>query len=173
MVSFYLRPCGRNFHRGYCFLQRRQWHSTPVCLLGKSHGWRSLVGCSPWDHKVGHGWATSLSLFTLMHWRRKWEPTPVFLPGESQGQKSLVGCISGVAQSRTRLKWLSSSSRTGVVVLQRMMEEREERMKSTWKGWLDQGPFLGWLGTVLVLETVVWRAKRSLGNFVCLIKFFL
>ena len=28
---------------------------------------------------------TSLSLFTLMHWRRKWQPTPVFLPGESQG----------------------------------------------------------------------------------------
>ena len=31
-------------------------------------------------------WATSLSLFTFMHWRRKWQPTPVFLPGESQGR---------------------------------------------------------------------------------------
>ena len=41
---------------------------------------------------VGHDWATSLSLFTFMHWRRKWQPTSVFLPGESQGQKSLVGC---------------------------------------------------------------------------------
>ena len=41
--------------------------------------------------RVGHNWATSLSLFTLMHWRRKWQPTPVFLPGESQGQRSLVG----------------------------------------------------------------------------------
>ena len=41
---------------------------------------------------VGHDWATSLSLFTFMHWRRKWQPTPVFLPGDSQGQKSLVGC---------------------------------------------------------------------------------
>ena len=41
---------------------------------------------------VGHDWATSLSLFTLMHWRRKWQPTPVFLPGESQGRGSLVGC---------------------------------------------------------------------------------
>ena len=40
---------------------------------------------------VRHDWATSLSLFTLMHWRRKWQPTPVFLPGESQGQGSLVG----------------------------------------------------------------------------------
>ena len=39
--------------------------------------------------RVGHRWATSLSLFTFMHWRRKWQPTPVFLPGESQGQQSL------------------------------------------------------------------------------------
>ena len=42
--------------------------------------------------RVGHSWATSLSLFIFMHWRRKWQPTPVFLPGESQGQGSLVGC---------------------------------------------------------------------------------
>ena len=41
--------------------------------------------------RVGHDWATSLSLFTFMHWRRKWQPTPVFLPGESHGQRSLVG----------------------------------------------------------------------------------
>ena len=27
---------------------RRQWHPTPVLLPGKSHGWRNLVGCSPW-----------------------------------------------------------------------------------------------------------------------------
>ena len=42
--------------------------------------------------RVGHDWATSLSLFTFMHWRRRWQPTPVFLPGESQGWESLVGC---------------------------------------------------------------------------------
>ena len=41
---------------------------------------------------VGHDRATSLSLFTFMHWRRKWQPTPVFLPGEYQGQGSVVGC---------------------------------------------------------------------------------
>ena len=103
---------------------RRQLHPTPVLLPGKSHGWRSLVGCSPWGHalekeiathsstlaweipwaeepgrlqsmgslRVRHDWATSLSLFTFLHWRRKWQPAPVFLPGESQGQRSLVDC---------------------------------------------------------------------------------
>ena len=43
------------------------------------------------SRRVGHDWATSLSLFTFTHWRRIWQPTPVFLPGESQGQGSLVG----------------------------------------------------------------------------------
>ena len=42
--------------------------------------------------RVGHDWATSLSLSIFMHWRRKWQPTPVFLPGESQGWGSLVSC---------------------------------------------------------------------------------
>ena len=60
--------------------------------------------------RVGHDWATSLSLFPFMHWRRKWQPTPVFLPGESQERGSLVGCRLWVAQSRTRLKRLSNSS---------------------------------------------------------------
>ena len=87
---------------------RRQWHPTPVLLPGKSHGRRSLVGCSPWSLS-----RTRLRdfTFTFMHWRRKKQPTPVFLPGESQGRRSLVAAIYGVAQSRTQLKRLRSSSR--------------------------------------------------------------
>ena len=56
--------------------------------------------------RVGHDWATSLSLCTFMHWRRKWQPTPVFLLGESQGLGSLVGChLWGRTESDTM--WLS------------------------------------------------------------------
>ena len=33
------------------YLATRQWHPTPVLLSGKSHGWRSLVGCSPWGRQ--------------------------------------------------------------------------------------------------------------------------
>ena len=73
--------------------RRRQWHPTPVLLPGKSHGWRSLVGSSPWGcWESGTTERLHFSLFTFMHWRRKWQPTPVFLPGESQGWQSLVGC---------------------------------------------------------------------------------
>ena len=60
--------------------------------------------------RVRHDWATSLSLFTFMHWRRKQQPTPVFLPGESQGRGAWWAAIYGVAESQTRLKQLSSSS---------------------------------------------------------------
>ena len=79
----------QELNQGLLHCWGRQWHPTPALLPGKSHGLRSLVGRSP---RVGHDWATSLSLFTSMHWRRKWQPTPVFLPGESQGRGSLVGC---------------------------------------------------------------------------------
>ena len=69
--------------------------------------------------RVGHDWATSLSLFTFMHWRRKWQPTPVFLPGESQGWWSLVGChLWGRTESaRTWLKRLSSSSIETIILI--------------------------------------------------------
>ena len=60
--------------------------------------------------RLGYDWATSLSLCTFMHRRRKWQPTPVFLPGESQGRGAWWAAVFGVAQSRTRLKRLSSSS---------------------------------------------------------------
>ena len=89
-------------------LQRRQWHPTPVLLPRKSHGGRSLVGCSSWGRQS----RTRLSdfTFTFMHWRRKWQPTPAFLPGESQGREAWWAAVYGVAQSRTRLNRRSSSS---------------------------------------------------------------
>ena len=91
-------------------LWRRQWHPTPVLLPGKSHGWRSLDGCSPWGRWGSDTTATSLSLVTFMHWRRKWQPTPVFLPENPRDRGAWWAAVYGVAQSRTRLKRLSSSS---------------------------------------------------------------
>ena len=51
--------------------------------------------------RVGRGRATSLSLFTFMHWRRKGQPTPVFLPGESQGRGAWWAAAYGVTESDT------------------------------------------------------------------------
>ena len=45
--------------------------------------------------RVGHDWATSLSLFTFMHWRRKWQPTPVFLPENSRDGGTWWAAIYG------------------------------------------------------------------------------
>ena len=47
VLSFLYSPMLTSVH-DYRKDRRRQWHPTPVLLLGKSHGWRSLVGCSPW-----------------------------------------------------------------------------------------------------------------------------
>ena len=94
--------------------RRRQWHPTPVLLPGKSHGWRSLVGCSPWGREE---WDTTERLhfhFSLS------------CIGEGNGNPLQCSCletprdggawwaaVSGVAQSRTRLKRLGSSSSRG------------------------------------------------------------
>ena len=54
------------------WVRRRKWQPTPVLLLGKSHGQRSLVGYSPWGHKVLDmtEWLT-----TTLHttWRKRQE----------------------------------------------------------------------------------------------------
>ena len=79
-------------------------HSTTLAWripwMEEPHGLQSMGSL-----RVGHDWATSLSLFTFMYWRRKWQPTPVFLPGESQGQRSLLGCLPSMGSHRVGHDW--------------------------------------------------------------------
>ena len=82
-------------------MDREAWRAA---IHGVTKSWTRL---SDWSDLI---WATSLSLFTFMHWRRKWQPTPAFLPGESQGRGAWWAAVCGVTQSRTRLKWVSSIS---------------------------------------------------------------
>ena len=67
---------------------------------------------------VEHDWATSLSFFTFMVWRRNGNPLPCSCLENPRdgGGGSWWAAIYGVAQSRTQLKWLSSSSRDKVYV---------------------------------------------------------
>ena len=60
--------------------------------------------------RVGHDWATSLSLFTFMQWRRKWQPSPCSCLENPRDGGAWWAAVYGVTQSRTRLKRLSSSS---------------------------------------------------------------
>ena len=91
--------------------QRRRWHPTPVLLPGKSHGWRSLVGCSPWGLE-------ELDTTEQLHFHFS-----LSCIGEGNGNPLQCSCLEnprdrgawwaavyGVAQSWTRLKRLSSSS---------------------------------------------------------------
>ena len=101
---------------------RRQWHPTPVLLPGKSHGRRGLVGCSPWGRE-------ELDTTERIHFHFSLSCT-----GEGNGNPLQCSClenprdggawwaaVSGVAQSRTRLKWLSSSEPRRVVCFQHTM----------------------------------------------------
>ena len=95
----------------YLILWRRQWHPTPVLLPGKSHGRRSLVGCSPWGRQESDTTERLHFHFSLSY------------IGEGNGNPLQCSCLEnprdggawwaavyGVAQSQTRLKRLSSSS---------------------------------------------------------------
>ena len=88
-----------------------QWHPTPVLLPGKSHGRRSLVGCSPWG-------CEELDTTERLHFHFS-----LSCMGEGNGNPLQCSCLEnprdggawwaavyGVAQSQTRLKRLSSSS---------------------------------------------------------------
>ena len=90
---------------------RRQWQPTPVLLPGKSHGWRRLVGCSPWGREESDTTKRlHFHFFTFMHWRRKWQPTPVFLPGNPRDGGALWAAVYGVTPSQTQLKRLSNET---------------------------------------------------------------
>ena len=92
------------------YLRRRQWQPTPVPLPGKSHGRRSLEGCSPWGR-----WGSDTT--ERLHF-----PFSLSCIGEGNGNPLQCSCLEnpkdrgawwaavyGVAQSRIWLKWLSSS----------------------------------------------------------------
>ena len=88
---------------------RRKWQPTLVFLPGKSYGWRSLTGYSPWVCKeLDMAKQLHFHLFTFMHWRRKWQPTPQCSCLENpRDGGARWAAIYGVAQSWTRLKQLS------------------------------------------------------------------
>ena len=100
-----------NRYKPVSAMWRRQWHPTPVLLPGKSHGRRSLVRCSPWGH-----WESDTTEQFHFHFS-------LSCIGEGNGNPLQCSCLEnpgdggawwaavyGVAQSRTRLKQLSSCS---------------------------------------------------------------
>ena len=91
--------------------RRRQWHPTPVLLPGKSHGWRNLEGCSPWGH-WGSDTTERLHFHFSLSCIGEGNGNPLQCPflENPRDRGAWWAAVSGVAQSQTRLKWLSSSS---------------------------------------------------------------
>ena len=92
-------------------LWRRQWHPTPVLLPGKSHGRRSLVGCSPWGRKESEMTERLPFHFSLSCIREgNGNPLQCSCLESPRDGGAWWAAVYGVAQSWTRLKRLSSSS---------------------------------------------------------------
>ena len=93
------------------FFRRRQWHPTPGLLPGKSHGWRSLVGCGPWDCEESDMTERLHFHFSLSCiGERNGNPLQCSCLENPRDGGAWWAAVYGVSQSRTRLKWLSSSS---------------------------------------------------------------
>ena len=92
-------------------LWRRQWQPTPVLLPGKSHGWRSLVGCSPWGREESDMTERLHFHFSLLCIREgNGNPLQCSCLENPRDRGAWWASIYGIAQSWTRLKRLSSSS---------------------------------------------------------------
>src|SRR5574337_540011 len=92
-------------------LQRRRWHPTPVLLPGKSHGPKSLVGCSPWGRSESGTterlhFHISLSCIGGGHGN----PLQCSCLENPRDCGAWWAAVHGVTQTRTRLKRLRSSS---------------------------------------------------------------
>ena len=90
--------------------RRRQWHSTPVLLPGKSHGRRNLEGCSPWGREESDT-TERLPLHFSLSCIGEGNDNPLqcsCLENPRDGG-AWWAAVYGVTQSRTRLKRLSNS----------------------------------------------------------------
>ena len=93
------------------YWQRRQWHPTSVLLPGKSHGRRSLAGCSPWGLEESDTTEWLHSHFSLSC-IGEGNGNPLQCSGLENHRDGGAwwAAVYGVVQSQTLLKWLSSSS---------------------------------------------------------------
>ena len=93
------------------FIWRRQWQPTPVLLPGKSHGRRSLVGCRPWGCEESDMTERIHFYFSLSCIEEgNGNPLQCSCLENPRDGGAWWAAVYGVAQSWTRLKWLSSSS---------------------------------------------------------------
>ena len=100
----------------------RQWHPTPVLLPGRSHGRRSLVGCSPLGrYESGTTKRLHFHFSLSLLGERNGNPLQCSCLDNPRDGRAWWVALYGVAQSWSRLKWLSSSSSGSIHIVDRIL----------------------------------------------------
>ena len=128
-------------------MQWRYWHPTPVLLPGKSHGWRSLEGCSPWGR-----WGSDTTEWLHFHFS-------LSRIGEGNGNPLQCSCqenprdrgawwaaVHWVTQSRTLLKRLSSSSSIPITIFVQVMNPLHNAQSN------------GYFCIFILYDSIIWQS---------------
>ena len=120
-------------------MKERQWHPTPVLLPGKSHGRRSLVGCSPWGREELDTTERLHFHFSLSCIREgNGNPLQCSCLENPKDGGAWWATVYGVAQSQTWLKRLSSSSmKENIGCYSMVRSERKQERWNTGHKWLE------------------------------------
>ena len=115
---------------------RRQWQPIPVLFPGKSHGWRSLVGCSPWSHCESDTTERFRFHFSLSRiGEGNGNPLQCSCLENPRNRGAWWAAIDGVAQNQARLKRLSSSSSTKGLGFSRKWQPTPVFLPGESQGW--------------------------------------
>ena len=156
-LSFHLHTY-RNIHRQNNSWWR-QWHPISVLLPGKPHDCRSLVGCRPWGREESDTTERLHFDFSLS------------CIGEGNGNPLQCSCLEnsrdggawwaaiyGVAQNRTRLKRLSSSSSSKIY----MLNVRWKSLKNkAWQESLQQNKRVYWCQPLRIHDNKYMNNKST------------
>ena len=152
--------------------RRSQWHPTPVLLPGKSHGRRSLEGCSPWGR-----WGLDTTERLHFHFsfscigEGNGNPLQCFCLENPRDGGAWWAAVYGVTQSRTRLKWHSSKMKPG-----RVWSVLKDQTGSKRQGCLVGMPLAWWTSlnregrSKFSCQKILLQVEKLLGSqetFVC------
>ena len=150
--------CGSVFILRCVFTWSRKWHPTPVLLSGKSHGKRSLVGCSPWGRKESDTTERLHFHLSLSCIEKEMATHSSVFACRIPGTEELGGLLS-MGSHRVGHDW--SDLAAAVFLLNSGYSYNKGVTLFKWNGWNGWRMAIGWLKTKWLKNG--WLKERRLG----------